>query len=68
MYNAKREIWLLLSDVRPNTTKYNLLGAVENGCAIDKRNVALADDLAAALRRAGYTRAWLWLDGGDVDE
>jgi hypothetical protein len=67
MYPAKRQIRLLLSNVRPHTRDYSLIGAADSGCAIDRRNSVLADDLAAALRRAGYTGAWLWLDGAEVD-
>jgi hypothetical protein len=39
-----------------------LIGGADFGDAITEANIQLADDLAAALRTAGYTKAVLVLD------
>jgi hypothetical protein len=56
------QVRLMLSNIRRDHPDYLLIGGADISCAITARNVALANDLAAALRRAGYTSAMRVLD------
>ena len=60
-----RQIRLYFSNVQPDEPGFSLMGGADFGCAIDERNSRLADDIAEALRKAGYTEAMLVLDGDD---
>ena len=59
------QVRLYLSNVRPDDPGYGLMGGADAGCAIDERNLALAKELAAAMRTAGYRNAFLVLEGDE---
>ena len=59
------QIRLYFSNVRPNDSKFGLFGQADAGAAITKRNGALAEEIATALRRAGYSGGLLVLSTED---
>jgi hypothetical protein len=59
--NTMSEVRLYIS-----TDPKLLIGGADVGAAITKRNSALADEVATALRRAGYRGGLLVLDADDL--
>jgi hypothetical protein len=60
--SSRPQVRLMLSNIRRDHPDHLLIGGADISFATTACNVALANDLAAALRRAGYTSAMLVLD------